>query len=188
MELHETLFLRRMSKRSYLPTAVPDEILSRIKERIRWTPSCGNNQPWRMVFVSDAAPKAAVMGAMDHGNEWAAAAPVLVVICSRDKDDWVRPDNGLKYAHFDTGMATLALLLGAVEEGLMAHPTAGWSAPGMRQAIGAPDDAEILCVATLGYAGPIAQLDEHTRKKDEAVRTRKPAEATMTRNRWSFDS
>ena len=139
-----------------------------------------------MIFVTDPAQHQQVISAMDKGNEWAAAAPLIVIVCAREADDWTRPDNGLKYAHFDSGLATMSLLLGVVEEGLMAHPTAGWDALKMKEIIGAPPDVDVLCVVMIGYPGTIDQLDERTRKKDEAIRTRKEPHETIARERWTF--
>ncbi len=186
MDLSNTLFMKRMSKRAYQNKPVPEDVIERLSERIRWSPSCGNKQPWRVIFVTESAQLERVMTAMDKGNEWAAAAPLVAIVCAKEADDWTRPDNGLKYAHFDSGMGTMSLLLGVTEEGLMAHPTAGWDALKMKEIIGAPSDVDVLCVVMIGYPGSLDQLDERTRKKDEAVRTRKEIQEVIAREKWAF--
>ena len=139
-----------------------------------------------MIFVTDAIQHQNVISAMDKGNEWATAAPLIAIVCAKEADDWIRPDNGLKYAHFDSGLATMSLLLGVTEEGLMAHPTAGWDAIKLKELIGAPADADVLCVVMIGYPGSLDQLDERTRLKDSAVRTRKEVHETISREKWTF--
>lgn len=124
-----SVFTRRKSGRSYLDKPIEQDALERIFARIRWSPSCSNNQPWRMVFVIDEGRKDALASALARGNNWAVKAPVLVAVCARKADDYTREDDPVEYHQFDCGLATMTLLLAAVEEGLMGHPMAGYSAP-----------------------------------------------------------
>lgn len=187
MNLNDTIFLRRASKRSFLDKPVEEETLARLFERIRWTPSGGNKQPWRFVFVTDQTVRGTLAAALSHGNEWAAAAPVLAVASARPSDDAVRSDDPVPYYQFSTGMAVMSLLLGATEEGLMAHAMGGYDAPKVKAALSIPEEYHLFCVIALGYQGSPEQLDERTRKKDEAIRTRKPVEAIIALNRFQFD-
>ncbi len=171
--MNDSLFFRRMSKRSYQDKPIEPDVLNKLYEIIRWSPSCANKQPWRFIFISDPEQHAKAVSALAKGNEWAAQAPVIVVVCAREEDDYSREDNDIKYYQFDCGLATMSLLLGATELGLMAHPMAGWSAPDMQKALSIPDEYDVICVASLGYAGSIDLLDERTRTKDESERTRK---------------
>lgn len=183
----DSLFFKRESKRSYLDKPVDTDALQRIYEKIRWSPSNSNNQPWRFVFVrKDDAHHQAFIEALPLGNQWAGEAPMLIAVCGRRDDDYVREDNPVEYYQFDCGIATMSLLLAAVEEGLMAHPMAGYDAPKVKGALEIPDDVEVLCVVSLGYKGPIETLDEHTRKKDESPRTRKPLEEVICEGLWKF--
>ena len=124
--------------------------------------------------------------ALSRGNDWAFRAPVLVVVCAREADDYSREDDPIKYYQFDSGMATLSLLLGAVQEGLMGHPMAGYDAAGVKAALEIPDEYHVLCVVSLGYEGAIDALDEQTRKKDEAPRSRKAISEIIALDTFSF--
>ena len=74
-----------MSKRSYLDTPVAREALDRVLEKVRWSPSTANHQPWRFVVVTDRTQHAKFVEALSRGNEWAAKAPTLVAVCAREK-------------------------------------------------------------------------------------------------------
>lgn len=184
--MKDSIFFRRHSKRAYLDKEIPKETLERIFEIIRWTPSCANKQPWRFIFAQDIEQHEKLAGALSKGNEWAAKAPVIVAVCAREADDYSREDDPVKYYQFDSGMATLSLLLAAVEEGLMGHPMAGYDAGGVKEALDIPDEYHVLCVISLGYEGPIDSLDERTRKKDEAPRTRKATGEIIAMDRFDF--
>ena len=184
--MEKSLFFARHSKRAFVDREVPRDTLERLFERIRWSPSCSNNQPWRFIFVCDPPQRAALMTALADGNQWAAKAPVLVVLCARRRDDLVRNDDPVEYYSFDCGLAAMSLLLGAVEEGLMGHPMAGYSCPGVKAALGIPEEYHVVCVIALGYEGSPESLDETTRRKDEATRTRKPLNEVICIDRFGF--
>lgn len=184
--MQDSIFFRRHSKRSYLGKLVPKGALERIFEKIRWTPSCSNNQPWRFVFVQERNRHAELAPALAKGNEWAAKAPILVAVCGRRRDDYVRKDDSIEYYQFDIGMATMSLLLAAVEEGLMAHPMAGYKAPEVKKALDIPGDCDVLCLVALGYEGSIDLLDNETRAKDESPRTRKEVGEMIAIDRFAF--
>ena len=173
-----SILLKRQSKRAYLDKPVPQDVLERIVEKTRWAPSSANNQPWRFVIVQEAEALARFHKGLTRGNAWAKAAPVLIAVAAREQDDYTRRDDpAVKYYLFACGLAVENLLLAAVEEGLMAHPMAGFKMAVVREALGIPEEYNIICVISLGYQGRIEDLDERTRAKDDKVRTRKdPAE------------
>jgi nitroreductase len=170
----DSVFFRRHSLRAYLDRPVPSGVLEGIFEAVRWSPSCSNNQPWRFVFAVDAKRREAFTQALSKGNLWAAKAPVLVAVCARPQDDYTRQDDPVAYYQFDCGLAVMSLLLAATEAGLMAHPMAGYNAPGIKEALEVPDEYHVICIVALGYEGPPELLDERTRAKDAAPRTRGP--------------
>jgi len=184
--MEDSLFFKRRSKRAYLPDQVPEDVLDRLFERIRWSPSCANKQPWRFIFASETQAHEKLSSALASGNQWATKAPVLVTVCARESDDFTREDDPVAYYQFDCGLAVMSLLLGAVEEGLMAHPMAGYDAAKVKQALSIPTDYHVVCVISLGYEGAPDTLDETARKKDEAPRVRKPTEEIIARDRFAF--
>ncbi len=182
--MDDSIFFRRMSKRSYLPKPIESEKLAQLIEIVRWSPSCANHQPWRFVFVSEPTQHAKFADALATGNEWAAKAPLLIAVCGRQKDDAVREDDPVLYYQFGCGLAVMSLLLGAVQLGLMGHPMAGYDAVKLKAALSIPDEYHVMCVISLGYEGSLDLLDEKTRKKDESPRTRKPVSEIVSFERF----
>ena len=88
MELRETIGARR-AYRSLDPAPVSGELVRDVMERVRLAPSCFNNQPWRFVFSRGDRPLAAVKAALNRGNAWALAAPMIVAVLSRRDLDCV---------------------------------------------------------------------------------------------------
>lgn len=184
--MQESIFFKRHSKRSYLDKEIPEEVLERLFEKVRWSPSCANNQPWKFIFVSDKKQHARFGEALARGNEWATRAPLLIAVCAKKDDDYNREDDPVFYYQFDCGLAVMSLLLAAVDEGLMGHPMAGYDAFKIKEALAIPDNYHVICVISLGYEGLIEQLDERTRKKDEAPRIRKDRREIICRDKFDF--
>jgi nitroreductase len=184
--VNDSIFFKRQSKRSYLDKPVAADSLQRIFEKIRWSPSCSNNQPWRFIFVSEKSRHGKVVEALAPGNEWAAHAPVLIVVCARESDDFTRKDDPVKYYQFDCGLAVMSLLLAAVDEGLMAHPMAGWDAGKLHAALDIPSEYHVMCLISLGYQGPPDLLESKPRAQDEAPRIRKELKDIISRDRFDF--
>ncbi|KAB2954231.1 nitroreductase [Heliorestis acidaminivorans] len=166
--------MKRESKRSYLDKAVPQEVVQELLEALRWAPSCRNNQPWRVTVVQSEEGKAKLAPAIAPGNDWATKAPLAMIVSSNPKDDMNLA--GREYYLFDCGLAVQNLLIQATEVGLMSHPTAGWNEKAIQSAFDISTEERVLCVIFIGYPGSIDDLDEETKAKDSAPRTRKPLE------------
>jgi len=99
----------------------------------------------------------AVCQALSEGNRWATWAPLIIVTATKRPLD-MRLEAGRDYAHFDLGMAALALLLQATREGLYAHPIAGYTPSKVAKAAGLPDDFVPLNLIIVGKLGSFAAL------------------------------
>ncbi|HEY3355125.1 MAG TPA: nitroreductase family protein [Polyangia bacterium] len=165
----------RQSRRAFAARPVERDKLERLLEAARWAPSSGNKQPWRLIVVGrDAPSRAGVEAALDPGNAWAQAAPVLLVIAARPADGSRAESRA--YHHHDCGLALMSLLLRATDLGLLAHPMAGWREAPLQAAVGLPPEYAPISVTAIGYPGRAADLDPVTRAKDERPRTRLPLE------------
>lgn len=175
MELRLAIETRR-ALRSLAPDPVPNALVDEVMERVRLSPSCFNNQPWRFVFVRSPGPLAALKAALSRGNAWAQAAPMIVAVLSRRDLDCLtesadRPVR--EYWLFDTGMATASLLLLLTEAGFVAHPIAGYAESVAASAVGAPEGMSVVTLVIVGRhaAGPSPLLSE----KQRAVELSRPA-------------
>lgn len=182
MEFSSLIQVRR-SVRAFADRPVEPEKMERMLEAARWSPSCGNRQPWRFVVVGkEDSQRRAVEEALDRGNAWAKRAPFLVVTGARRQEG--AQVEGRSYHLYDTGLATMSLVLRGVDQGLLVHPMAGWKEQLLRAALSAPADFEPIAVVAVGYPGDPAQLDEETQRKDERPRTRKELFEIAFRGRW----
>ncbi len=173
MEFHRVLSSRK-SRRAFADRRVEPEKIERMIEAARWSPSCANRQPWRFVIVEKESPsREALENALDPGNAWAKRAPVLIVGGAGKADGSVVESR--EYFLFDTGLATMALLLRGVDQGLLVHPMAGWKEALVSEALSLPGNFTPIVVVAAGYPGRPEDLDEATRKKDEKPRVRKAA-------------
>ncbi len=187
MPAPDSIFFRRKSLRSFLDKPIEQDKLDRILEATRWSPSSNNNQPWKFIFVRDREQHAKFIKCLSKWNDWAVRAPLLVAVISRPKDDSIRTDDPVQYYQFGCGLAVMSFLLATVDEGLLAHPMGGYDAFALKTALDIPDEYHVQCIITVGYQGSLDQLDERTRKKDEAPRTRKAPEEIFAYDRFTFD-
>lgn len=180
-EIH-SLLAARWSPRSLDPDApVTVEEVAGVLEAARWAPSRSNAQPWRFVVADDRAPQARdrLRASLRPGNAWAKAAPVLVLtLAVRDfppRDD--KPAKVNAHAWHDVGAATLALMLEATARGIAAHPMAGFDAAEAADAVGLPDELDVVALLAVGrpLADP-ADADPDVTARDGRPRERRPIE------------
>jgi nitroreductase len=184
VELREVVRRRRMV-RAYQPVDVPPTALTRMLQHAVRAPSAGFTQGWDFLVLATVRDRSRFWvaatpppGQTDAGNPlpepdaWLRGlmtAPVLVV-CLSDPDRYLRryaePDKGwtdrdpgrwpVPYWDVDTGMAAMAMLLTAVDEGLGACffgvPPEHHAA--VREAFGIPDDRRIVGVVSAGLPAP----------------------------------
>lgn len=151
-----------------------DKVMT-LLEAARWAPSCFNEQPWRYLVFDGTDPEAMerARACLVEGNAWALKAPVLMISVARDNFTYNEEPN--RTAQHDVGLASENLVLEAVELGLVAHQMAGFNVARARSEFNIPEDFTILAMIALGYPyrGSLDDLDEKTRAKELAARSRK---------------
>lgn len=180
----------RWSPRAFDPSQmVSPELLNEVLEAARWAPSCFNEQPWRfLVFGKQDPLRAEVEACLNPTNQWASQASHLLVICAMKHFAKNAKDN--RHAAYDTGAATLALILQAQSKGLASHQMAGFKREELETLLQIPAEAECLSVMALGYecdAKEEAGLSPEHLEKEKGPRIRKDLEQiALTGQRWSF--
>jgi FMN reductase [NAD(P)H] len=202
VEYRDVLSQRR-SIRAYRDEPVPRDVLERItNDAVVRAPSGGFSQGLRLVVVTDADTRRAIAtaGAEDElaakgRPRWKAAAPVHVVVLTREDDyheryqqqdklaitggreiEWPAP-----YWYVDAGAAMMLLMLGAFAEGLASAVFGVTDVPALRRILGLPDDVQFVAVVTMGYpadADPLAPAGSVFTQK------RKPREDVVRWERW----
>jgi nitroreductase len=199
MELTEALRRRRMV-RAFGPDPVDPAVLDRVLDAGRRAPSAGHSQGWAFVVLEGEAQTArywdtTLPPARREGFPWPGllAAPVLVVPCavpSAYVERYAEPDkhaSGLgageaawpvPYWFVDTGMAVMAMLLAAVDEGLGACFFGIFEhEPALKAALGIPPDVRPAGTIALGHGAP-------DRPSGSSRRGRRPLEDVVHRGGW----
>jgi nitroreductase len=175
MELRDAVRRRRMVRNYDPDRPVDPELLTGLLELAIRAPSAGFSQGWRFL-VLDERPSVDAFWAVTSQDEppdsWLSGlmrAPALIVALSEKQiylDRYAEPDKGwtdraesrwpVPYWHIDTGMASLLILLGAVDAGLASClfgvPGDCWD--GLRTAFAIPAGLDPVAVISLGYGAP----------------------------------
>jgi nitroreductase len=189
MDFPEVVRKRRMVRNYDPDRPVPRPVLTELLELAIRAPSAGFSQGWHFLVLDTAEDRAVFWNATvepeAEPDDWLRglqSAPVLILAMS-DKlayiDRYAEPDKGwtdrdearwpVPYWDIDTGMASLLILLGAVDHGL-----AGcfFGVPAERHddakhALGIPDRLSIIGVISIGHPAP-------DRKSPSLKRGRRP--------------
>lgn len=174
----------RRARRAFSDRPIERNVLDRVLTAATYAPSCSNKQPWRFLVCLDDVALDKARAALNGGNYWAKVAPVLVVITTKDELD-CRLNDDRNYAQFDTGMATMNLMLQATQEGLYAHPMAGWDPSILREQFGIEPETRVIAMLALGYPGSTDHLNEKHLESERSERSRKPLDEVVQWNSWS---
>jgi len=205
MEFADVVRARRMV-RDYDPDRpVPPEVRERVLEHAIRAPSAGFSQGWAFLVLETAEERDRFWTATTDGSPSAhptardgwltrmRRAPLLVVPLSNKSaylDRYAEPDKGwtdrdearwpVPYWDVDTGMASLLMLLTAVDEGLAA---CFFGVPpdriaGLRNAFGVPEQYRPIGCVSIGYAG----TDD--KRSPSLQRGRRGVDEVVHRGRW----
>ena len=174
---------RRRATRAFDDRVVDLQMIDGLIETVRLSPSCNNNQPWRVIVAWGPALET-VKAHLSKGNSWAKRAPLILVVCARLDDDCKMADLR-DYYLFSTGLAIGEMLLRATEMGLIAHPIAGYDAVAIKQELGIPDDHVLITLVICGHPGTdVSLLSEKQLLAERERPLRKPVSENFFRDRW----
>ena len=148
----------RRSIRKYKTDPVSDEVLDKVLEAVRWSPSWANTQCWEVIVVREPEIKAKVAETLPPGNPALSSlsdAPILLVFCAirslsgfkrgeatTDKGDWFMFDIGVTMENLC--LAAHSLGLGTVIIGL-------FDAKKVESLLGIPENISVVAMTPLGY-------------------------------------
>ena len=172
---------KRQSTRAYDTSRMVDrEIIARILEAARLSPSACNAQPWHFIVVDEPELKNKVADAASAKllgmNHFTKQAPVHIIVV----EEKVNISSGIggivkdkHFAFLDIGIAAAHICLAAEAEGL-GSCILGWFAESkMKKLLNIPDNRRVVLDIVIGY--PAQPL--RTKK-------RKPAEEVITYNTY----
>jgi nitroreductase len=156
----------RRSVRRYKPDAVPEDVILRILEAARFSPSGKNLQPWKFILVKDQILKEQLAEA-SGGQTFIAEAPIVVVACGFPHACYSRMGNYMKSWPVDVAIAVEHLILQAQEEGLGTCWIGAFEERDVKSILNIPEDVKVLALTPLGYPDEISSF--RGRKKVEDI-------------------
>jgi len=154
VDFYEVIRTRR-SIRSYKPDPIPDDVLKRILEAARISPSGSNRQPWKFIIVKNEELKRKLAEAC-HNQMFIAEAPIVIVACGYNIH-WNRGEYmGDLSMLIDVSIAFTHLILAARAEGLGTCWIGSFSNKKVKEILKIPEDVNVVAITPLGYP-----KDEH---------------------------
>ncbi len=151
----------RRSIRKYQDKEVPDALIDRVLEAVRWTPSGGNIQPWEVIVVKNPITKKALqetLGGYNPARKAVLNAPVLLVLCGKVKiPDAYRKDKdvvtkfGDWWFMFHLGSAAQNLALAAHALGLATVMVGFFDHDKAKEILEVPEAYEVVLMTPVGY-------------------------------------
>jgi len=150
----------RRTVRQYLDKEVPDELLNKILEAVRFSPSWNNSQCWEVIVIKDMEIRKDLQKAYNSGNPAGKAltkVPVVIALCGKLKTagyfhgkvssqlgDWVM---------FDLGLAAQTICLTAHGLGLATVIGGGINDHKLaKEILKVPEEYVLSALIPLGYA------------------------------------
>jgi nitroreductase len=200
MEFAEVVHKRRMVRNYDSDRPVDRSVLTELLDLAIRAPSAGFSQGWHFLVLDTAQDRAVFWEATTdpsaEADSWLRglqAAPTLVLAIS-DKNAYLEryaaPDKGwtdrdeahwpVPYWDIDTGMASLLIMLGAVDHGLAScffGVPAGRHSE-VKQALGIAEELSVVGVISLGHPAP-------DRRSPSLKRGRRPLSEVVSYGRMS---
>jgi nitroreductase len=152
-----------LAVRRYRDEPVPEDVLRRVLEAGRLSPSAANKQPWHFVVVQDPNVLRQ-LSTVARSGPYISEAPLAIVVA-------IEPS---RFALADAGRAIQDMLLTAWDAGVGGN-WVGSGAQATKELLGIPDELDVAAILPLGYpAGAIG----------EGQKTRKPLSDIAHRERW----
>ena len=162
MNFYEVLKSRR-SVRVYDPTPIPESVLERLYEAVKYAPSACNLQPWKILVVTNPEAKAKLCAACSQ--KALQEAPAIVVALGNSDKCWHRPE-GDAIIPLDIGIVMEHVVLAAAAEGLASCWICAYDMKRVDAAIGAAAPWHVYALSPLGYPGEAPAMPPRKRRED----------------------
>ena len=159
-----TVIESRHSIRRFTSAEVSAPTIRKILEAAIRAPSAGNRQPWHFVVVRRPEVKQALAQAA-YGQEFVAAAPVVIVVCAEPERSAARyGDRGRNlYCLQDTAAATEHILLAVTALGLGCCWVGAFDEQAAARVLALPNYLRPVAMVPIGQ--PTRELAAHTRRR-----------------------
>jgi nitroreductase len=183
--IHELLAMR-WSPVAFDPErrVTPEEVRS-LFEAARWAPSSFNEQPWRFVVArrEEEETFARILRCLVEANQaWARHAGVLALTATATT--FARNGKPNVCAWHDVGLAAAHLTVEATSRGMIVHQMAGVHRDAAREELGISDGFDVVTAIAIGHLGDGSALPDDVRRRDAALRTRRPLGQSVFGGTW----
>ncbi len=137
------VILNRRSIRRYENKAIPKDVLDKIIEAGRQSPSAVNKQPYHFVIVTDSELKKDLKGLLSRFLE---KAPVVIVGCANTKALLTG-----KWATIDTTIALENMVLAAWSLGIGSCWIGSFNEQKIKELLKIPEKWKVVALVTFGY-------------------------------------
>jgi len=156
-EFMEVLTGRR-SVRKYSDTVVPEDIVHRVLDAVKWSPSWANTQCWEVIRVKDKTLRERLQTTMAKGNPATPSivtAPVLFALCGKlQSSGYYKGVVTTKFGDwymYDLGIATQTLCLAAENLGLGTVVVGLFDHAKAADILNIPGGHELVSLIPMGY-------------------------------------
>jgi len=140
----------RRSVRKYKRDPIPDEVLLRVLDAARLSPSGKNLQPWKFIIVKDNSLKDRLAEA-SRQQYFMAKAPVIIVACGLPDECYAHMGRYMKSWPVDVAIAVEHIMLQAQEEGLGTCWIGAFEEEEVKSILNVPANVKVLALTPLGY-------------------------------------
>jgi nitroreductase len=151
------VILSRRSIRQYDDNDIPKDVLDKILEAGRQSPSAANRQPYQFVVVTDSEIKKELSGLV---SGFLKNAPVVIVGCANTKALLTG-----KWAVIDTTIALENMVLAAWSLGVGSCWIGAFNEQKVKNALQIPEKWKVVALISLGYP---AENPESRKKKEKS--------------------
>jgi len=137
------VILNRRSIRRYENKEIPKDVLDKIVEAGRQSPSAANRQPYHFVIVTDSEIKKELKGLV---SRFLKDAPVVIVGCANPKALLTG-----KWATVDTTIALENMVLAAWSLGIGSCWIGSFNEEKTKELLKIPEDWKVVALVTFGY-------------------------------------
>jgi nitroreductase len=129
-----------LAVRSYQDRPIPEDVVRRVLEAGRLSPSANNRQPWHFVVVQERETLRQLAALLPSAPYVAQAPLAIVVVVARTR-----------FAVSDASRAIQSMLLTAWSEGVGSNWDGFGPIDGVGALLGVPENLDVLAVLPLGY-------------------------------------
>lgn len=182
------LIAQRWSPRSFKPdVAVTPEQQLALAEAARWAPSCYGAEPWSYIFCDRHANQEAWdqgLACLAEPNQaWVQSAPLLLFALGRQ--DFEHNGKPNRWHLYDTGAASISLVLQAEALGLRAHQMGGFDPAAVIKAFQVPDGWDPIAAIAVGTQGQADAIEvDKMREMETAPRARQELGTKFFAGAW----